>query len=69
MITYPQILLLTILMSTLDKVFKLLQVSHFRGNLLEPQISGVVCRSEVDWTNHQTFNLHLRQAGNLLLHT
>lgn len=55
-------------MSALDKAFKLLQVSDLGGDLLEPQAHGVVCRSDVDRSNHQTFNLQLRQAANLLLH-
>lgn len=54
-------------MSRLDEAFKLLQVSSFGGNLLEPQVHGFVCRSDVDRSDHQTFNLQLRQAADLLL--
>lgn len=60
-------LFLTLLMSRLDEAFKLLQVSGLGGNLLEPQAHGFVCRSDVDRSDHQTFDLHLRQAADLQL--
>lgn len=64
---YTGIFVLTLLMSGLDETSELLQVSDLGGNLLEPQAHGFVCRSNVDRSDHQTSDLDLRQAADLLL--
>lgn len=61
------VFVLTLLMSGLDQTSKLLQVSGLRGNLLESQAHGFVRWSDMDRSNHQTFDLQLRQAADLLL--
>lgn len=60
---------LTLLMSCLDEASELFQVSNVRRDLLKSHVHGVIGGSDVDWSQHQTFDLELRQAVHLLLHT
>lgn len=56
-------------MSNLDEAFELLQVTNIGGNLLKSHVHWFICWSNVNGSKHQTFNLQLRQAVDLLLHT
>lgn len=46
-------------MSRLEEPFKLLQASELRRDLLKLEVHGIVGRSGVDRTDHQTFELQL----------
>lgn len=67
--TFIRSLRLTFFMSRLEEPFKLLQASELRRDLLKLEVHGIVSRSGVDRTDHQTFELQLWQAADLLLQT
>lgn len=56
-------------MSCLDEASELFQVPNIRRDLLKSHVHGVIGGSNMDRSQHQTFDLELCKAVDPLLHT